>query len=141
MLLSQQVRNSFKRQVFMKTNFIKGLININIFTCNSNKILVNYKQYRHHSNDKRSIANKRVNNMENLLQSALSIETNDENDDVYTNKPINYLPIKSRLQLHDFPFFDIIFLGSGGSNPSKMRGMPSTMLYLGGFLNYLNIYI
>lgn len=125
MLLSQQLRKSFNRHV-LKINFIN-------ISNNSNNIFVNYQQYRHHqSNEKRSIvANKRLNNMESLLQSALTIETNDENDDVYTTKP-NNLPNKSiGQQVHDFPFFDIIFLGSGGSNPSKMRGLPSTMLYLG----------
>ena len=37
-----------------------------------------------------------------------------------------------KVQPHAFQAFDILFLGSGGSNPSRARGMPCVMLDLGG---------
>lgn len=40
--------------------------------------------------------------------------------------------IKQKVQPHAFQSFDITFLGTGGSNPSRARGMPSSLLDLGG---------
>ena len=42
--------------------------------------------------------------------------------------------ITKKVQPHAFQSFDLIFLGTGGSNPSRGRGMPSTLLDLGGEL-------
>lgn len=42
--------------------------------------------------------------------------------------------ISKKVQPHAFQSFDLIFLGTGGSNPSRGRGMPSTLLDLGGEL-------
>ena len=38
---------------------------------------------------------------------------------------------QNRLQPHAYNVFDISFLGSGGSNPSRFRGMPCMTLFLG----------
>jgi hypothetical protein len=40
-------------------------------------------------------------------------------------------PTSSKVQPHSFPNFDITFIGSGGSNPSRQRGMPCATLFLG----------
>ena len=39
-----------------------------------------------------------------------------------------------KVQPHAFQAFDIVFLGSGGSNPSRARGLPCMLLDLGGEL-------
>ena len=35
------------------------------------------------------------------------------------------------LQLHCFPSFNLMFIGTGASPPTKLRGSPSTVLHLG----------
>lgn len=35
------------------------------------------------------------------------------------------------LQLHCFPSFNLMFIGTGASPPTKLRGSPSTILHLG----------
>ena len=39
----------------------------------------------------------------------------------------------ARLQPHAFAIFDVNFVGTGGSNPSRFRGMPSMTLFLGEY--------
>ena len=42
-------------------------------------------------------------------------------------------PTPKRLQPHAFAIFDVNFVGTGGSNPSRFRGMPCMTLSLGEY--------
>lgn len=47
---------------------------------------------------------------------------------------------QNRLQPHAYNSFDINFVGSGGSNPSRFRGMPCMTLFLGDIWYILESY-